>query len=109
MDEIVVFLMREFGWSLEYTTNLVKTLETGRLNALLKELEYQRKTDAYESASNFAMVLATWASSQGKKRYGAQDFIGRAPQRSGIAPGENLYDAATREGIRMPKEVRDAR
>lgn len=88
MDEVVVFLMRQFGWTLEYTVDLVKTLETGKLNALIKEVQYQKALDDYATASNFAMAVATWASAQGRRRYKVADFIGRKPRREPITQAQ---------------------
>ena len=88
MDEIVVFLMRQFGWTLEYTTNLVSTLEIGKLNALIKEVQYQKKLDDYNLASNFAMLIANWASAQGNRRYQIKDFIGKPPKRTPMTQRE---------------------
>ena len=105
MDEFVVFLMREFGWSLEYTVGLVKTLPTKKLNALMAELQYQRATENYRIASNSAMIIANWARAQPKGRnYKVSDFIGHPPRRVGAKAEPTLRDVAEKQGIIMPKE-----
>ena len=101
MDELVVFLIRELGWSLEYTVELVKTLPIKKLNALIEELKYQKDIENYQIASNFAMVLSNWASSKGKRSYSISDFIGQPPTRG---KKDDLLGAAEREGIILPKE-----
>lgn len=100
-DEIIVFLILKTGWTLEYTTNLVKTLPLKKLNKLVQEIQFQQSIEDYKTASNFAMLLANWASAQGKRKYKITDFIGQAPRKS----RENtLVEAAEKEGIIIPKE-----
>lgn len=84
MDEVVVFLMRQFRWTLEYTVHLVTTLETGRLNTLIKEVQYQKALDDYAMACNFGMLIANWASAQGKRKYTVRQFIGNKPRRTAL-------------------------
>ena len=105
MDELVVFLMREFGWTLEYTTNLVLTLPLKKLNALIEELKYQKAAENYQIASNFAMIISNWASARSKnKRYKITDFIGEPPRRGSLVEGTGLTEAAHKVGIILPKE-----
>ena len=101
MNDLIVLLMREFGWTLEYTTHLVGTLPIKKLNALIKELKYQKAVENYQIASNFAMIIASWASAQSKRTYRVSDFIGQPPSRNGKK--DDLYDKAEKAGIRMPK------
>ena len=104
MDELVVFLMREFGWELEYTTKLVQTLPVKKLNALVKEVQYQKSVEDYQTATNFAMIIANWASAQSKnKNYKVIDFIGKPPNRTGES-GTGLRELAQKEGIIMPSK-----
>ena len=104
MDELIVFLMREFGWTLEYTVRLVTTLPINKLNALIAEAKYQKDMENYQNAANSAMIIANWASAQSKdKKYKVSDFIGSPPKRVGEKE-PNLYEAAEREGIILPKK-----
>ena len=104
MDELIVFLMREFGWTLEYTQNLAKTLPLKKLNALIAEVKFQKSVDDYQLASNFAMVIANWASAQTKgKRYKVTDFIGQPPNREAPKKYPSLTEVAEKQGIKLPK------
>jgi len=101
MDEVIVLLMREFGWSLEYTIAQVQSLPLAKLNAILNELQYQRAMEEYRTATNFAMVIANWASAQGKRRYSIKDFVGNPPRRAHNEAA--LMDVARKEGIVIPE------
>lgn len=103
MDELIVFLMREFGWTLEYASELVGRLPLRKLNALVEELRYQKALDDYKMSANFAMVLANWASAQGKRKFRSTDFIGQAPQRKGAET--SVWVMAKEKGIKIPKGV----
>lgn len=96
MDELIIFIIRETGWTLDYTTELVKNLPIKKLNAFIKELQYQKSLEDYKIASNFALIVATMASSS-KRKYKVTDIIGRPPQRE--VKKDVLTDAAKREGI----------
>jgi len=102
MDELIVFLMRRFGWTLDYTVELVNTLPVQKLQALIKEAKFQEVTEDYKTARNFAMVLANWASAQGKKKYKITDFIGGPPKREDHKEPD-LKEMAMRKGIIMPE------
>ena len=105
MDELIVFLMREFGWTLEYTQNLIRKLPLKKLNALIAEVKFQKSVDDYQIASNFAMVIANWASAQSKnKRYKVTDFIGQPPSRETPKEYPTLTEVAEKQGIKLPKE-----
>jgi len=93
MDELVVFLMREFGWSLEYTINLVQTLPVKKLNALVRELRYQKAMDDYKQAANTAMIVACLASSKQRRR-SVKDIIGQPPRRTDGKETSQLRKAA---------------
>jgi len=102
VDELIVFLMREFGWTLEYAQNLIKHLPLKKLNALVEEVQYQKAVDDYRTAANFASIVGTLASSR-QKRYTIENIIGRPPQRRTYKPPD-LKTAAKDIGIKMPKE-----
>lgn len=99
MDELVVFLMRQFGWSLEYTTDLVRNLEIGKLNTLVAEVKYQKAVEDYDRASNFAMAIANWASAQGKRKYRIKDFIGPRPRREPQTKAEVETEQRVKENL----------
>lgn len=101
MDEIIVFFMREFGWSLEYTTNLVKTLPIKRLNALIEEVRYQKAMEDYRQASCSAMIVACLVSDKAHRR-NVKDIIGYPPQRR--VSKKKLSTIAQKQGINIPKE-----
>ena len=96
MDELIVYIILNTGWTLEYTTELVKNLPIKKLNAFIKELQYQKSLEDYKIASNFALIVATMASSS-KRKYKVTDIVGRPPQRE--IKQNVLSDAAKREGI----------
>ena len=103
MNELIVFLMREFNWTFEYTQTLVRTLPVKKLNALVKEIRYQKALEDYRTAANFAMIIANWASAQGKRKYDVSEFIGQPPSRDKGEKSTDLYSLAEKEGIKMPK------
>ncbi len=77
-DELIVFVIRETGWTLEY----VRELPLDDLFALVKELSYQKAIDEYKMALNFAMVISNWATAMSKhKRYRPTQFVGEPPDR----------------------------
>lgn len=86
INEAIVFVIRETGWSLEY----IRALPIGTFNQFLKELRYQKKVDEYRNLRGFAMALANWASS--KKRgvkFRIEDFIGDEPTRKSLEVTKN--------------------
>lgn len=99
MDETVVFLMREYGWTYEYTANLIRTLPIAKLRALLDETAYQRERDQYRTASYFALVIASFGSTK-QKRLRVKDIIGQPPQRR--VRRDDLRQAAAKQGIKLP-------
>lgn len=102
MDELIVYLIRTLGWTYEYAASFVRKTSLRRLNAFITELKYQEAVAKYETATNFAMLLANWASAQGKRRYRVTDFIGQPPRRP--EQHDEIKSAAELAGIIMPKE-----
>jgi hypothetical protein len=99
MDELIVYLILKTGWTLEYATELVKNLDIKKLNALVAEMRFQDEMAEYRNASNFAMILATYANSVSKgRRYRVKNFIGEAPRRD---DADELTQAAQKEGIKL--------
>ena len=99
MDELIVFLMREFGWQYEYTRDLVRTLPITQLNALIEETQFQESVNDYRQASYAAAIVVALVSSS-KHRKKVTDIIGQPPKRKG---GPTLEQAARKQGIKMPK------
>lgn len=95
MDELIVFLMREFGWTYEYTVGLVKTLPLKKLNILIAETSYQKRCDEYTLAQNLVIAMR----GKGNK---LTDLIGNPPSRNGKEAG-SLRKKAEDIGIIMPK------
>jgi len=100
MDELIVFIIRETGWSLEYTTNLIKTLPIKKLNTLVGELQYQKALEDYRMAANFALIVATMASSK-KRKYKVTDIIGHPPKRKDEP--DKFKQAVEKAGIKIPE------
>ena len=96
MDEIIIFLMRCFSWELEYTVNLVNTLPLTKLNALIKEAQYQKAVDEYNLARYLVMA------SRGKGKV-LKDFIGDPPSREIKEAPRELREVAEEAGIKMPE------
>jgi len=99
MDEIIVFLMRSYGWQYEYTRDLVSKLPINQLNALIEETQYQKALDDYRQASYSAMVVVALVSDK-KHRKTIKDIIGSPPQRKG---GLTLEQVAHKQGIKLPE------
>ena len=102
IDELIVFLMREFGWTLEYTRKLVKKLPISQLNALIAETKYQKDMEDYQLR---ATIISAAINPHTKHPKSVKDIIGDPPTRSGKAEARGLERAAQKEGIILPKEV----
>lgn len=98
MDELIVFLMREFGWSLEYTIHLIKTLPLKKLNVLIAETKFQKDMEDYQLR---AVIIAAAMNPHTKHPKSIKDLIGEPPQRKGEL--NNLEKAAKEKGIILPK------
>ncbi len=99
MDELIVFLILKTGWTLEYTTNLVKKLSIPKLNALIAEICYQEDLEQYRTACNFAMIVITLVSSK-RRRYRISDIVGKKPRRKNEV--DDISKAAEKAGIILP-------
>jgi len=101
MDELIVFLIRETGWSFEYTVQFVKGTPLSKLNAFIDELKYQKALDEYKFKWPFGMMISVWATANSRNRkYTPDNFIGYPPQRKSY----KLEEAANKAGIILPKE-----
>lgn len=102
MDSVIVYLIRQTGWSLEYATDLVRDLPAEKLNALLTEMSYQQACDDYKLACNSAMIIATWVNANSRRRYSLSHFVGYPPRRE---EEQNRLKAATKlAGIKTPED-----
>jgi hypothetical protein len=81
-NELIVFLIRKTGWTLEYITSL----PLSKLTTLSKELGYQNETELYRLGSYHAMT----AIMQAKKGTRITDFIGQPPRRDPKGKENNL-------------------
>lgn len=100
MDELIVFFMREFGWTLEYTRNLVKTLPIKKLNALIAETKYQKAVDDYNLKITLFNIVTNPHTKHPK---GGGELLGQPPSRNGKGKTGDLYKAAEKVGIKTPK------
>jgi len=75
-SELIGYLARTTGWSLEYIGQLPARTAMG----LYSEIRYQRAVEEYRMASYFAMCICTWANAVSKRHHRTSDFIGREPR-----------------------------
>ncbi len=76
MNELVAFLVRETGWTLDY----IRELPIAQLQELAREFTYQKSMDEYKAAHNAALIVCTLASSK-QHRYKPEEIIGRPPKK----------------------------
>lgn len=98
MDELIVFIIRETGWTFGETLRFVMETPIKKLNAFIDELLYQKAVDDYKLAANFAVIVATLASSK-QRKYKVTDIIGQPPTRK-VEP-DKLKKAADKAGIKL--------
>ena len=94
-DELVTFIIRETGWTLEY----VRKLHPKDLYPLVEELSYQKAVDDYKLAYNAAMIAGMLA----KKGTTIQGLIGEPPTRRKEKGGEDIWSLAKKQGIKPPR------
>lgn len=100
MDELIVWLCLTLGWTFDEAHTFVTKTAIKKLNAFVEELKYQKEVENYQIASNFALVIKTWANAQKKgNHYRVSDFIGQPPHRK-----VNLFEAAKKANIKLPEE-----
>ena len=102
-NELVVFIIRETGWTLEYVQDL--PIET--LNALVEELRYQKAMDEYKQAYNAALIASILANQRSRRRYQPTDLIGQPPERKEVDKGDKLSKLARKQGIKMPTKKKE--
>jgi len=99
-NELIVFVIRETGWSLEY----VRQIPYAQIVTLVNELIYQKDADNYNR--NYPLgILAAILTSDKTRRRRPEDFIGRKPQRQIKKGGNELWDKAKEAGIEPPGEI----
>ncbi len=101
MDELIVYLCLNLGWTFEYACKFVKETPIKKVRIFVAELQYQKSIEDYRIASNSAMIIATWANAQKKgNHYRITDFIGQPPQ----SPGHKskLNKAAENANNKLP-------
>ena len=85
INETIVFIIRETGWTMEYTRMIVGSLSVKKLKSFVDELRYQKAIDEYRLLRAVAVAVAVWASSQSQGRsYAPEDIIGNQPTREDI-------------------------
>ena len=94
-NELIVFVIRETGWSLEY----IRKIPFEQLSILVSELSYQKAVDVYNRNHPLGIIAAILASDTNHKRR-PEDFIGRPPERKRKG---DLWKQAEKEGIKLPK------
>lgn len=95
-DELIVFVIRETGWSLEY----VRGIPYEVLSILTDELSYQKAVDNYNRNYPLGIIAAILSSDKTHQRK-PKDFIGRPPERK--RKGDELWQQAKKEGIKIPE------
>ena len=98
MDELIVYLCRVLHWSFDESLKFVRQTPLKKLNAFVKELQYQKSVEDYRQAANFASIVCTLASSR-QRIYKVQDIIGQPPARE--PEHEALKQAAEKAGIKL--------
>lgn len=88
INEQIVLIARETGWSLDY----IRALSFFQFSALVAELLYQRSLESYEGAYNAALIICTLASDK-RHHYRPEEVIGSAPERR-VMTGNNLAKPA---------------
>ena len=100
-DELVAFVIKETGWTLEY----IRNLPLKDLYLLADELSYQKQMDDYRQACNFAAVIAKLNNLWSKRKVIPQEIVGQPPKRQNIMRKEtDIWQIAEKTGIRIPKD-----
>ena len=100
MDELIVYLCLNLGWTFTEASSFIRETPIKKVNEFVQELQYQKEVENYRIASNFALVIKTWANAQKKgNHYRVSDFIGQPPHRK-----VDLTEAAKKANIKLPEE-----
>lgn len=76
-NEVVVFLARELGWSLEQ----IGKLGIQQANELIQELTHQKAVEVYREDYRFAFLASVVCNLVSKNPMTPDDFIGQPPQK----------------------------
>jgi hypothetical protein len=80
LNEAIVTIARETGWTLEY----IRSLPVDYLQVILDEITFQKASEAYQLAYNSAMVVCALINSE-DKQYTPEEIIGERPERRVMA------------------------
>jgi hypothetical protein len=99
--ELIAFLVRETGWTLEY----IKDLPLADLSRLAEELAYQKQLDDYRMQASFASVIVTMINLWSKDKRKVGDLVGQPPKRRNQTKKENdIWKLAQATGIKVPAD-----
>jgi hypothetical protein len=76
LNEAIVLIARETGWTLEY----IRSQPVSYLQVVLNEITYQRSLESYQAAYNSAMVVCALINSE-DRHYTPEEIIGERPER----------------------------
>lgn len=100
MNDVIAFIVRETGWTLEYIRNLPVTY----LNTLAEELAFLKAQDDYRQAYNSALIVCAMCSTK-QHRLKPEDIVGSPPQRKRRKGETSIWKLAEKNGIKIPKEI----
>lgn len=89
---MIVFVIRETGWTLEY----IRQIPYKQLMTLVNELAYQKEVELY-NRNYYLGVIAAILTSDKTHRRKAEDFVGRPPKRR-----VDICKMAKKAGIEIP-------
>ena len=93
-NELVVFIVRETGWTLEY----IGHIKFAKLQVLAEELQHQKDIDDYNRNRVVALLVTCWA-----KDAKLEDIIGLPPVRQGEEV-QDIWLLAEEAGIKIPSK-----
>jgi hypothetical protein len=97
-NEMVVFVARHTGWSLEY----IRGMELGQLRSFSDELHYQVAQEAYNAAYPVALLITTRL-----KDATVEDILGPRPGRADETESKeaDIWKLAKKAGIKLPSRL----
>ncbi len=99
-NELIVYLVRKTGWSLEYC----RSIPINELYTLVNEMRYQEAVDDYRLAAKFALIAIIMIRLLAKGKMNVEDLIGPPPERGALYTGgkKDLWQMAKEAGLRIP-------
>jgi hypothetical protein len=76
LNEAIVTIARETGWTLEY----IRSLPVDYLQVILNEITFQKTSESYQATYNAAMIVCALINSE-DKHYTPEEIIGERPER----------------------------